>query len=595
MAKKKTDAEVTKSLVSDKPDVQRPRLRKLSVRNFRCIGPKPVEIELDDIVVLVGPNNVGKSSILRAYQVAMSQGSKGADLTLDDFPNAQIDPKNLPEVELETVIYDATAPGERWVAKDGQTGDLVVRERWVWADEGAPTRAGFDVAKGEWDEQVPWGAPHVANAYRPVPHRVEAFASPEKLAEEVAELLTEVLKERIKALQGAQAGEQNQYMKLLDGIREIQKTIVAEATPEIARIEKSLTGIVKEVFPDHIVKFDARPEQDVEECLDLFQTSVLRMGPEKGHYSTVDKQGSGARRTLLWAALRILSEEQDTKKVRDPLKRPHLLLMDEPELCLHPDAIREACRVLYDLPKSGNWQVVVTTHSPAFIDLSRDNTSIVRVSREPDGSIFGTTIFRPKKANLGEDDKERLKILNACDPYVAEFFFGGRTILVEGDTEYTAFKYVQAVFPGMFKNLHVVRARGKATIVTLCKILNQFGADYAVLHDSDRQAVTTRKTKKIIVNPAWTVNSRILDETKNAPKSAAVRLVASVPNFEEAFLGEEAEDEKPYSALLKMKSDGQTVGTIKALLSALADHSKGLPANAVQWDTLANLQKSLKD
>jgi putative ATP-dependent endonuclease of OLD family len=58
----------------------RPRLKQLVIRNFRGIGNKPVTIELDKIVALVGPNNVGKSSILRAYEVAMSEGSNEAVL-----------------------------------------------------------------------------------------------------------------------------------------------------------------------------------------------------------------------------------------------------------------------------------------------------------------------------------------------------------------------------------------------------------------------------------------------------------------------------------------------------------------------------------
>jgi predicted ATP-dependent endonuclease of OLD family len=53
----------------------RPRLVKLVIKNLRCIGPNPVTIDLDDIVVLVGPNNVGKSSVLKAYELIMSEGS----------------------------------------------------------------------------------------------------------------------------------------------------------------------------------------------------------------------------------------------------------------------------------------------------------------------------------------------------------------------------------------------------------------------------------------------------------------------------------------------------------------------------------------
>ncbi|TRZ48584.1 MAG: DUF2813 domain-containing protein [Dehalococcoidia bacterium] len=93
----------------------RPRLTKLIVKNFRCIGRTPVEIELDDIVVLVGPNNVGKSYILKAYQIVMSEGSKEGELSLDDFPNSKIDEHNLPEIELNTIVYD-NSPGEEWIA-----------------------------------------------------------------------------------------------------------------------------------------------------------------------------------------------------------------------------------------------------------------------------------------------------------------------------------------------------------------------------------------------------------------------------------------------------------------------------------------------
>ncbi|MDR3543128.1 MAG: hypothetical protein P4L69_19510 [Desulfosporosinus sp.] len=77
---------------------------------------------------------------------------------------------------------------------------------------------------------------------------------------------------------------------------------------------------------------------------------------------------------------------------------------------------------------------MVTTHSPAFIDFSRDNTTIIRVERGEQGDVKGTTVFRPKRAKLDENDKQLLKLLNICDPYVAEFFFGGHSIIVEGDT-----------------------------------------------------------------------------------------------------------------------------------------------------------------
>src|SRR3989339_1937010 len=105
MAKAKT-TEQEVGLVSKNPSVQKPRLQKLVIKNFRCIENKPVTIDLDDIVVLVGPNNVGKSSVLKAYEVIMSEGASAGHLSIDDFPSGKVDPNALPEIELHTVVYD---------------------------------------------------------------------------------------------------------------------------------------------------------------------------------------------------------------------------------------------------------------------------------------------------------------------------------------------------------------------------------------------------------------------------------------------------------------------------------------------------------
>lgn len=236
----------------------------------------------------------------------------------------------------------------------------------------------------------------------------------------------------------------------------------------------------------------------------------------------------------------------------------------------------------YDLPKSGKWQVIVTTHSPVFIDLGRDNTSIVRVERLPDGDAFGTTIYRPAKAKLDTDDVECLKLLNLCDPYVSEFFFGGRTIVVEGDTEYTAFQYLIQCEPEQFKDIHIVRARGKATIRSLCKILNQFGKPYAVLHDSD-SPTAKRKNGDAIKNPAWTMNLRIQEEIADRLAANAVILVASIPNFEQAYMGESVQTEKPVTTWKKIQSDEEFRTKMRKLLKALCGESDELPSGAFAW------------
>ncbi len=587
------------------------RVKRLVIRNFRCIGQGPVEVDLDDIVVLVGPNNAGKSTILRAYEVVMNHGSTEGRLTLADFPREVVDGDHLPEIELQTYIDPESKdkPADQWLHLEQETSRHYVRERWIWDSPNKdPIRQGRRANAEDWSENVPWGAPNVAKSHRPIPHRVDAFASPEDQAQGVINIIKTVLIDHAnRPGQGEDTG--SALEKLRVEILQVQARLIQNSQAEIDKIEAELSGIISEVFKGFKVKIDPRHQDLSDKALNLFNTEpILRMGPEDGHSSPIEKQGSGARRTLLWSALKLVGERAgDAKKSSGKGKaksvvpenpatatsettRPHVLLMDEPEICLHPNAIREACRVLYGLAADGSgWQVMVTTHSPAFIDLSRDNTTIVRVEREEGGSIRGTTVFRPALAKLDPDDKKLLKLFNVWDPYVAEFFFGGRSIIVEGDTEYSAFQLVIERERKEFGDVHIIRSRGKFIIPALVKILNHFSSGYAVLHDSDRPKLTNGNG-----NPAWAANASILAGVSAAPDSSSVRLVASLPNLETAILGTIAKDEKPYSAVVKMNTDDSAYAKVRSLLLSLLDVSRPLPEGTLAWSSVEELATSVE-
>ena len=600
MAKTKKTTEVTATDPSSIPETVACKLRKLIIKNFCCIGSDAVEIDLDDIVVLVGPNNVGKSTVLRAYQIITE--SSAPKLGIEDFHRKIIDGSSTPSIELHTSVVE-NLPGNKWVQPID--GENIVRERWTWMEPGVEAkREGWDTTSSNWSDKVPWGAANVANSRRPKPHRIEAFTDPEEQVAEITKMLVKELQNRIKSksiekkdaqgkviLDADGKPEKTDFGILIDSLAATQKTVVKEAKDEIANVETQLSTFIGSVFPGYHVKFDAKPEDDLVSGLNFFKAgTALQIGPTGGHLSNAERQGSGARRTLMWAALRFIAE---TTKKND--EGPgHLLLLDEPELCLHPNAIREACATLYKLPETKKWQVMVTTHSPVFIDLSRDNTTVVRVERNAQGSIQGTTVFRPSKAKLDAEEKRELKLLNLYDSQIAEFFFGGRTVLVEGDTEYTAFKYVisKETDPNLFKDVHIIRARGKVTLALLARILNQFGAKYALLHDADKPKITTKKGKSV-VNPAWTNNQRILDEVLKAPNGSSVRLVASLPDFEGAMFGEEVGEEKPYNAYTTLKEDPAAFSKVKEYLVSLIDFTKPLPCNSCAWNDLDKLNEAV--
>lgn len=576
MAAKKKVEEVV-ALVGEEENAPRPRLHRLIIQNFRSIGADKVEIELDDIVVLVGPNNVGKSSILRAYETVMSHGSKDGKLTINDFPNGQVDPANLPTIELHTIVFN-DAPGKRWLDPTSD-GEWLIREKWVWESPNKdPIRQGFDVEMNDWDDQVPWGAPNVANSRRPLPHRIDAFATPDKQASEITKLITSLLKEKLSDIKSDPEQEKSDYELVLDKIKDLQTKVVQAAEDEIKIIENEVSEYLGKLFPKHRIKFDAKPEGDLEGAYQPFKnTADLLMGPEDGYFSSIEHQGSGARRTLLWATLKYLSESQDKNG-----SRPHVLLLDEPEICLHPSAIREARSVLYDLPASGNWQVMLTSHSPIFIDLSKDNTTIIRVFRDNGSEVKSTTLYRPERAKLDDDDKKNLKLMNICDPYVHEFFFGGHQVIVEGDTEYTAFSMIKEIYPEQYRDVQIIRARGKGIIPSVAKVLKQFSKSFFILHDTDEEL--TAKGNK---NPAWGMNNTIAQLVDEEGK---VNLVACKTCFETALFGQEVNDEKPYNALIRIRNSEDARNRVKSLLDYLigADGAV-LPDNCIHWTKIEQL------
>lgn len=60
---------------------ERSHLVRMSIKNIGCIGNEGLTVELDEIVCLVGANNAGKTTVLRAYELAVKQ----AELKSEDF------------------------------------------------------------------------------------------------------------------------------------------------------------------------------------------------------------------------------------------------------------------------------------------------------------------------------------------------------------------------------------------------------------------------------------------------------------------------------------------------------------------------------
>jgi putative ATP-dependent endonuclease of OLD family len=570
----------------------RSKLIDISIKNLGCIGNEGLTIALDNILCLVGNNNTGKSTVLRAYELAV--GAEKYDPLKDrcKFSNQNT------IIEITVHIPEGIENiAEKW--KDIK-GDLrLVRSKWLWDENGNKIRQTYDPELGDYtDDGNAAGLDNVFNSRLPIPFRIGALASPEAELKNLLKLIVDpisvVLRKNLDDVES----------ELSKALEKFNTEAAKPVNAEKEKIEKYGTEISKShasIFPNlgidlsiGIAKIEINPIDALLKGSDLNITEF----EETINWS---QQGTGSKRALFWSLLQVRSKLQSindlksehVKKVRqiqrdikklererdkaarvttkedkqdqinslleekekletinaekavedasDNLILPgYMLLIDEPEVALHPNGVRAASKYLYELAKDNTWQVMLTTHSPLFINPFEDNTTIVRLSREA-GSPSPKT-YRSDSIEFSHDEKDQLTLLNTFDQNLAEMFFGQYPLIVEGDTEFAAFQKIMSLniekYPISQQPL-IIRARGKFTISPIIKMLTHFKVNFSVLHDSDYP-----KNKNGEKNGVWTYNKSLCDEIEKA-RSEGLRVLhrISISTFEIQHLGVKLNDD----------------------------------------------------
>ena len=158
-----------------------------------------------------------------------------------------------------------------------------------------------------------------------------------------------------------------------------------------------------------------------------------------------------------------------------------VLLIEEPELFLRPQAQRYLHRLLRQLAGAGN-QVLYSTHSPAFVDVGRlDELALVDW-----GPTYGTTIVQPE--SLPADASFRA--FSELDAERSELLLAEAVLLVEGRTEKLTFPFVFRALghdPDRL-GISIVECGGKPNIVLFIRICEATRIPFVAVHDRDAVA-----------------------------------------------------------------------------------------------------------
>ena len=262
-------------------------------------------------------------------------------------------------------------------------------------------------------------------------------------------------------------------------------------------IETVMESYVRESFKSVSLEVEIPPPK-LESIL-----STARILADDGTKGPLETKGDGLRRAVVFAILRTYvalverKAEEERKRVKEELeksdapvpvspavKRGYLLLYEEPELFLHPDAQR----ILFDALGTFSKQhhVVVTTHSPLFLGPEATAT-FVRISKQTDAKVKKPFAF-PYPIDLSElGPKDEFQII--CFENNNAAFFSRKVVLVEGDSDQIVFPHIAQLLNPEWncarQSLAFVQMKGKGSIRRYRRFFQRFGVSVYVVSDLD--------------------------------------------------------------------------------------------------------------
>jgi hypothetical protein len=155
-----------------------------------------------------------------------------------------------------------------------------------------------------------------------------------------------------------------------------------------------------------------------------------------------------------------------------------VLLIEEPELYLRPQAQRYLYRLLRTFARGGN-QVLYSTHSPNLLNVARLD-ELAFVSR----GEGGTHVLHPEPLSPDED----FRVLTEFDAARSELFLARAALLVEGQTERLAlpFAFAACGYDVDREGVSIVECGGKANILLFGRVCRAADVPFIAVFDRDR-------------------------------------------------------------------------------------------------------------
>ncbi|WP_437584299.1 ATP-dependent nuclease [Paramicrobacterium sp. CJ85] len=420
------------------------KLIEVTVQNYRSIAAQ-TKFTVEDLTTLVGPNNEGKSNLLRALALGMDIIRRWSVAPPNTVKGGEVSgPSAMSFLRSKRVRGGGQlVSGYRWsddypLAKQGSKGTRPTLLRLKFKLDDEEVRAFNEetgiASNGELPVEITLGRLSVtfgvvkpgrgAATHRAKSQEIAEFIAARislvsvpavRTSDQALALVNELVRIRTRSLLNS-----DEYQKLTARLNQLRSEAVGA-------VGNDLANSVKRYIPS--IQTIELHDTDFERS-----NSIEDLSLHDGTATSIESKGDGIKSLVTMALIHELAQERSQG-------HSFVLAVDEPEAHLHPASVHELQILFQEL--AIKQQVILATHNPVFVNRERVSSNIlvmensarparnVAVIREALGVELSDNLHSAETIVLVEgvsDEKVLSAILGSLEPSLQQDIKAGRLV-----------------------------------------------------------------------------------------------------------------------------------------------------------------------
>ncbi|WP_146740112.1 ATP-dependent nuclease [Moraxella ovis] len=486
-------------------------LDEITINNYRSC--KSFNTKLSPYTALVGYNNAGKSNVLLAIQWLLKKSALTKADFFDENQPVEVIGKisGITEERLDKMEIKQRKSIEPYISN----GILKIKRTQHKIDDKATNvnLSVYDENNATWVDN-PNGIDNAIKILLPEPIKISAMDNAEEDATKAKDTTT-IGKLLDKMLKSVAERYSEDFSKSLNEINKKISSDGSERLSDLSDLDNQINKNINDFFSGVQIKLHF----ETPNISDIFKSGTIKVFESDDTARNLSYYGHGSQRSIQMALIRSLAEVNATENFAT-----NLLLIDEPELYLHPTAIEQLRVALKYLSKNG-YQVIFTTHSAQMIT-SEDigNTLLIRKSKKE--TVCLTSLSQAVSSVISDTISQRELLFSLTNS--SKILFSEKVLLVEGTTEHRLLPFIFEKLKGKTlaqEKIALVSVGGTGNIKKALTVLQEIGIPTKIIVDLDYAFKEAHKQEFI--------------EESNADRKSLIQVLENLANNSEILIGED--------------------------------------------------------